>query len=268
MACCKNWKNSIIQNHPECLRKFLKKKKTVTSLYFALKNGYFDCIHVFMEFNYEWPRCTGFTLAKAGRMDLLEYAYVHGLQMNEYDFIGACYNDSIELLKYLHDRGCPMSNSLLTIAIKRRKFEHIKYLREIGCPIDENTMISALGSHHNEYVKYLIEHGGKWYDGMYLYASYNLKSVKLLHELGCPWDSNSCSDISIRGKLKIIMYAHENGCPWNDHVFMDCARRGYLDCLKYIYKNGCPIGKKEDYVNSGIGTPECKAYIDSLFDKK
>lgn len=273
MACCKNWKESITNVHPECLRKFLKKKKPVSALGFAIKAGKFECLHVFMEFNYNWPRDTGYIFAKLGRIDLLDYAYNNGLHMNWRDFSGACENDSIACMKYLHERNCPMIDSVLVLALRHKTFEHVKYLCEIGIPVNNETIMCHAVLGKPEYLEYIMQHGGQWFPGMYRYVSRNLKRIKLLHKLGCPWDIESCRAIAIDGKLKNLMYAHENGCPWDKTVFMAAAQHSQLDCLKYMHDNGCPIGIKKDYEGLNmyighIGMSDCITYINSLFDAK
>lgn len=272
MACCKNWKEAITNVHPECLRKFLKKRKPVSALVFAIRSGKFDCLHVFMEFNYTWPRDTGYIFAKLGRIDLLDYAYNHGLQMHWRDFSGACEYDSIECMKYLHARNCPIIDSVLVIALRHKKLEHVEYLCEIGIPINNETIMCHAVLGKPEYLEYIMQHGGKWFPGMYRYVSKNLQKIKLLHKMGCPWDIESCRGIASGGKLKNLIFAHDNGCPWNENVFMAAAQNGRLDCLKYMYENKCPIGTKEDYncLDMYKYVPkvnECITYINSLFDK-
>ena len=68
----------------------------------------------------------------------------------------------------------------------------------------------------------------------------NVDLLEFLHEKGCPWDEDTCSEAAEYGHLECLKYAHENGCPWDQWTCRQAARNGHLECLKYAHENGCP----------------------------
>ena len=266
ITCCKTWRESLENVHPECLRNFLKKKKIPTALEIAIKLGKFDCLYVFLEFNQLFPYSSTKKFIEADRTDMLELAYMNGVEMTIYDCREACKKNTLICLQYLHNKGCPWDDTVLCKAIKSRKFEHIKYLCENGCPITANVMVAAVRSARVEYIDYLLNYGGMYESRMTkdLYKGSNLKIIKYLHEHKCPWDEDTFAWHAAYGKINIVKYLHKNGCPWNEKTCCGAAHGGSLECLKYVHENGCPIGDRDKY---GYMNENVKKYVDLLFEK-
>ena len=60
----------------------------------------------------------------------------------------------------------------------------------------------------------------------------NLEVLKFAHEIGCPWDEETCTQAAINGHLDCLKYAHENGCPWNSTTSVVAAKNGKLECFR------------------------------------
>jgi hypothetical protein len=65
-----------------------------------------------------------------------------------------------------------------------------------------------------------------------------VRCMKYLHELGCPWNADTCRWAAQSGHLDCLKYLHENGCPWNEDACQAAAENGHLDCLKYLQEHG------------------------------
>ena len=50
----------------------------------------------------------------------------------------------------------------------------------------------------------------------------HLECVKYMHEIGCPWDEDTCYAAAKGGHLECLKYLHENGCPWDERT---CTKR-------------------------------------------
>jgi hypothetical protein len=42
------------------------------------------------------------------------------------------------------------------------------------------------------------------------------------------------------GQLECLIYAHENGCDWDSETCSNASMKGHLEILKYAHDNGCP----------------------------
>ena len=77
--------------------------------------------------------------------------------------------------------------------------------------------------------------------------------VKILHENGCPWNKETCSQAAKGGHLDVLKYAHENGCPWDEETCYWAARKGHLDVLKYAHEHGCPWDEETCFMAASEG---------------
>jgi hypothetical protein len=57
-----------------------------------------------------------------------------------------------------------------------------------------------------------------------------LNEIKILHQMGCPWEKDTCCNAAVNGHLDILQWMHENGCPW--------SRR--IEILQWLHENSCP----------------------------
>ena len=49
-----------------------------------------------------------------------------------------------------------------------------------------------------------------------------------------------CSSAALCGQLPALQYLHENGCPWNWNTCSDAGYYKHWDCLQYAVDNKCP----------------------------
>jgi len=76
--------------------------------------------------------------------------------------------------------------------------------------------------------------------------------LKYLHENGCPWNKEACSNAASGGQLECLKYLHENGCPWDYRTCDNAAKYSEwydnLECFKYAHENGCPGSSSHSYL--------------------
>jgi hypothetical protein len=53
------------------------------------------------------------------------------------------------------------------------------------------------------------------------------------------WTVDTPAIVAKFGDLKSLKYLHENGCPWSFATHTNAARYGHLKCLKYAEENKC-----------------------------
>jgi len=68
----------------------------------------------------------------------------------------------------------------------------------------------------------------------------HLDALKLLRELGYPWDEWTCAWAAANNRLEILEWLYENGCPWNDWSTTLAAKFNMFDSLKWLHEKGCP----------------------------
>ena len=48
-----------------------------------------------------------------------------------------------------------------------------------------------------------------------------------------------CAEMALKGNLELLQFLHEIGCPWNEDTCSYAVYNGHLECLKYAHENGC-----------------------------
>jgi len=67
-----------------------------------------------------------------------------------------------------------------------------------------------------------------------------LKELKLLRAVGCPWDAGTCWAAVEGGHLEVLQYARAKGCTWNVYTCLEAAEGGHLEVLQWSHANGYP----------------------------
>ena len=68
----------------------------------------------------------------------------------------------------------------------------------------------------------------------------DLKELKWLRSIGCPWNEDTCTAAAEHGHLDVLQYCRANGCPWNELSLNDAAFNGHLHVVKWCRANGYP----------------------------
>ena len=66
----------------------------------------------------------------------------------------------------------------------------------------------------------------------------NLRLLKWLREIGCSWDSWTCSNAVSNGHLEVVKYLRENECTFEGDLCSFSAEGGHLETLKYLISIG------------------------------
>ena len=48
-----------------------------------------------------------------------------------------------------------------------------------------------------------------------------------------------CAIVAQHGNFKALKWMHENGCPWYEETCTEAARGGHLEILRWLIANGC-----------------------------
>jgi hypothetical protein len=93
------------------------------------------------------------------------------------------------------------------VAATGLRFEELNKLRamELGCLIAVGRLRRGCRLSRQEYLCGAAARGGQ------------LEKLKVLREVGIPWDKNTCARAASGGHLEVLNWAKANGCPvgWN-----------------------------------------------------
>jgi hypothetical protein len=89
----------------------------------------------------------------------------------------------------------------------------------------------------------------------------SLLCLQYVHKNGCPWDNTTCTSAARKGNIDCLMYAHKFGCKWTKDTSINAAFFGHLDCLKYCHENGCPWTEDVYYSACEFGHILCIVYF-------
>ena len=193
----------------------------------AIRNDYLDVVKYLIE------QCT----------DAHECYY--------YELCDACENGSLDVVKYLIEQGADI-HSRDDFAIRWTsicgRLDIVKYLVEQGADIhasDDYALRIASESGYSDIVKCLVEHGA---------------NIHADDDYALRWASDG-------GYFDIVKYLVEQGA--NIHASDDVALqwasyKGHLDVVKYLVEHGADIHADNDSAINFTGTPEIKAYLNSL----
>lgn len=131
-------------------------------------------------------------------------------------------------------------DNVCNMAIEFGQFTCLRALHEQGYKCDEYTCINAIVAHDLKSLKYLHEHGCPWFTE----CSQDKGTTSLIWRTprtGFTWYSkNTCAIAALHESFECLKYAHEQGCPWNWETCYAAKMRNNLECLNYARANGCP----------------------------
>jgi hypothetical protein len=89
-----------------------------------------------------------------------------------------------------------------------------------------------------------------------------LQCLKLLFEMGCPWDGRTCEAAAGGGHVHCLVYAYLNGCSWvNGSVCEVAAMHGHLPCLVFAAERKAPMDRLAVTLAAGSGHMECLRFM-------
>tara|TARA_B110000977_G_scaffold133341_1_gene169844 strand:+ start:1643 stop:2077 length:435 start_codon:yes stop_codon:yes gene_type:complete len=68
----------------------------------------------------------------------------------------------------------------------------------------------------------------------------HLEKLKVLCDIGLPWDEKPCSDAAYGGHIEVLQWVRANGCPWSEWSFAYAAYGGHLEMKQLVHATGCP----------------------------
>jgi hypothetical protein len=181
-------------------------------------------------------------LIKNGNLDCLKFALAQGCQKTFKICNFAAKYGRLDCLKYARDNGYPLHITTVNNAIQFGQINCLEYIYDSGMR-DDKILDTAAFYGNIDSIKFARKRGEEWSVSVTRIAasSGKLDCLKYLHENGCPWDEETCSDAATR-YIECLKYAHENGCPWEETTCIQAAIHGNIECLKYAHQNGCPLG--------------------------
>lgn len=232
---------------------------------------------------------------------LLHHLYVTGHLLRAHHVVEAAKLGYLNCVKYLLSHGAPLCDEALIAAAQAGYLECLKYLSKLfpldhkinwECPRINNDNIECfifayktiLNPERTSLTNALL------YDGTasleygharglpllpYIYSRaacipgfQKFDVFTCLHELGCRWGPDLCTELAMweeeellryalshgcprkghsvtttaarYGRLRCLTCAYEAGCSWDARTLCAAAEHGHLDCLEYARKHGCP----------------------------
>jgi hypothetical protein len=149
----------------------------------------------------------------------------------------------VQLLEYAVNNGLLCNVDVHYVAYAGR-VAPVQWLLDRGHRFEWDIICAALAAvqGHLAFLTWLHEMGCPWdtdTPSSAVELGY-LDCLQYAHEHGCPWDTITPRNAASNGHLGCLMYAHLNGCPWNEATPRAAARNGHLSCLQYAHEHGCP----------------------------
>ena len=96
-------------------------------------------------------------------------------------------------------------------------------------------------------LRYLLDNRISLYDASCRISSAknDIECLQFLHEVGCPWNEQTCYHAAKHGQLDCLKYAHEHGCNWNEWTTYYACINQHQECLTYAMENGCKMNFKQ-----------------------
>lgn len=231
-------------------------------------------------------------------LECLEYVYQHGCiyesrtTSNYYGRECSHYTRSgnLDCLKFAHTNNFPWTEQT-TLEASKRSLECLQYAVKQECPYNlRRCAFESLRVKHLDCFKYLLELGlemtpeftYKYINCGAQFEGHSLEILKFLHELGCPFNSETIEStiehqkiecfefvLSIgcpvssthlcmaasKNNLQMLKILIEQGAPWTSEVCSEAASEGHLDILKYAFKHNLEWDSK---------TTSCASYYNQL----
>jgi len=206
----------------------------------AAKRGYLDCVKYLLSHGASLCDEALRTAAQAGHLECLQY--LSKLIPLDHKINWECpriNNDNIECFIFAYQNILNPERTSLTNALLYDGTTSLEYGHARGLPL--LPYLYARAAHMSGY--------------------HSCDVFARLHELGCRWGPNLCTELAMWGKDELLRYALKKGCPRKGHgVTTTAARYGRLRCLTCAYENGCFWTTHTLRVAAEFGHLDCLEY--------
>lgn len=168
------------------------------------------------------------TVARLGRLDLLQSARAKNCPWNEETCFAAAERGYLHVLEYARSHGCRWGRDTPMAAASSGHIHVLEFLSDQGCKFDVSTCFEAARSGQLGVLKWLKGRGYPWGPSTSAGAARggHLGCLKYLVENGCPLDSNTTSLAAEGGYLDVLRYAIDQGCAWDFEDVLTFAQEG------------------------------------------
>jgi hypothetical protein len=187
-----------------------------------------------------------YQLTAGKHVDITTLAAAHelGMPYTHATMAGAAKDNKLAEVQYLHTQGCPWSLMLLNEAAQNGYFELLRWCRLHGCSfccVRKATQYAA-ESGNVDLVAYMLQQPATGLSAgvMAAAASRGRTAVcQYLHQLHCPWGTDSTSTAAAHGHVQLLDWLIDNGCPWDEHqLCMAAAQGGSVEVLAHLQQQG------------------------------
>lgn len=69
----------------------------------------------------------------------------------------------------------------------------------------------------------------------------HLEKLKVLCDIGLPWDEKPCSDAAYGGHIEVLQWVRANGCPWDKTMCACEVDKRHRDMFDWAHEKGCKM---------------------------
>ena len=173
----------------------------------------------------------------------------HDCPWDENTTLNAVIAGSVKCLQHAHENGCPWyasatdgGRNICNVAAVASNVACLKYANRHGVPL-LSTLMSVAVEHaiKTDCIQYAREQGVAWTRGLYRLAVIrdNLPLIQYLYDRGCPWDgAEDCTTAARFGRLNCLQLLHELGFPWNADTCNKAVVRNDSAMVLYLLRQG------------------------------
>jgi hypothetical protein len=212
----------------------------------AAKAGHLEILQWARANGCPWNEETCAGAARCGHLEVLQWARANGCPWDEDTYADAAFGGHLEVLQWARANGCPWDKETCAGAASGGHLEVLQWARANGCPWDKETCAGAASGGHLEVLQWARANGCPWDKSTCSRAALwgNFEILQWTRVNGCPWDEGTCASAAYRGNLEVLQWARANGCLWDEETCADAALGGHLEVLQWARANGCPWDKK------------------------
>lgn len=147
---------------------------------------------------------------------------------------------ALDCLKYAIENGCTGKESACRHA--SRDLKCLKYLREeLDCPwdVEVSNACAKSTSGNIDCLRYCLKHGCPVDETTMALATVDVRKVKLLRDVSCPWDKRALHAAAENCNTSCLKYLLKHNCPGKEDVAPHAAH--HLPTLQCVHAHGCVL---------------------------
>ena len=210
----------------------------------AAGGGHLDCLMYAHSLNCAWNHEACDAAASRGQCHCLVYLHENGCKWSGRSVMqAAAIGGHVKCMRYLVAEGCPVSSTTFTTIAISDNVECLEFVYSLGILWDDFGVWAAR-SDAVKCLAFAFKHGYKFeMDKMLQFRS--TECLQLVHDNGFVWTTKCASIVAASGKIELFRYLHQLGCPWDADTCLDCVHNCHnIDCLRYAIEHGCPCDER------------------------